>query len=88
MDDEALLLDPQMDYASVRGLSSEVRERLYRVRPTTMVRVSNIVCIFLAKVESDQGAAKRMEGMTPTSVVCLLRHAKRTHRASEDILTS
>lgn len=24
-----------------------------------------------------QGAAKRMEGMTPASLVCLLRHAKR-----------
>jgi hypothetical protein len=26
----------------------------------------------------EKGAAKRMEGMTPTSIVCLLRHAKRT----------
>ncbi|KXN81258.1 tRNA uridine 5-carboxymethylaminomethyl modification enzyme MnmG [Leucoagaricus sp. SymC.cos] len=60
MEDEALLLDPQMDYSEVAGLSSEVRERLFSVRPTTI------------------GAAKRMEGMTPTSIVCLLRHAKRT----------
>ena len=27
---------------------------------------------------SEKGAAKRMEGMTLTSIVCLLRHAKRT----------
>ncbi|KAF9267087.1 glucose-inhibited division protein A subfamily [Marasmius fiardii PR-910] len=62
MEDESLELDPQMDYHAVEGLSSEVKERLFRVRPTTI------------------GAAKRMEGMTPTSVVSLLRHAKRTHR--------
>ena len=24
----------------------------------------------------EKGAAKRMEGMTPTSIVCLLRHAR------------
>ncbi|KIK93256.1 hypothetical protein PAXRUDRAFT_829143 [Paxillus rubicundulus Ve08.2h10] len=34
--DESLLLDPNMDYAQVRGLSEEVRERLQRFRPTTL----------------------------------------------------
>ncbi|TFK38386.1 glucose inhibited division protein A-domain-containing protein [Crucibulum laeve] len=62
MEDESLLLDPQMDYVTIPGLSSEVIERLYKVKPTTI------------------GAAKRMEGMTPTSVICLLKHAKRTWR--------
>ncbi|KAK7047759.1 Mitochondrial Translation Optimization [Paramarasmius palmivorus] len=65
MEDESLVLDPNMDYYTVEGLSSEVRERLFKVRPTTI------------------GAAKRMEGMTPTSVVSLLRHAKRTHGRSQ-----
>lgn len=65
MEDESLLLDPRMEYSTVPGLSSEVVERLYRVKPTTI------------------GAAKRMEGMTPTSVVYLLKHAKRTWRGSE-----
>lgn len=37
MEDESLLLDPYMDYSAVTGLSSEVRERLFVVRPTTMV---------------------------------------------------
>ncbi|KDQ52500.1 hypothetical protein JAAARDRAFT_198147 [Jaapia argillacea MUCL 33604] len=60
MEDEALVLDPHMNYQEVVGLSSEVRERLFRVRPASI------------------GAAKRMEGMTPTSVVALLKHAKRT----------
>ncbi|KAG2018643.1 mitochondrial translation optimization protein [Coprinopsis cinerea AmutBmut pab1-1] len=60
MEDESLLLDPRMEYREVPGLSSEVVEKLYRVRPTTI------------------GAAKRIEGMTPTSVVYLLKYAKRT----------
>jgi len=34
--DETLLLDPDMDYTQVRGLSEEVRERLQRFRPTTL----------------------------------------------------
>jgi hypothetical protein len=38
MEDESLLLDPQMDYSQVAGLSSEVKERLYAVRPITIVR--------------------------------------------------
>ncbi|KZT66489.1 glucose-inhibited division protein A subfamily [Daedalea quercina L-15889] len=61
MDDETLTLDTALDYGSVDGLSSEVKERLRVVRPTTF------------------GAAKRMEGMTPTSLVILLRYAKRMH---------
>lgn len=65
MEDESLLLDPRMEYSTVPGLSSEVVERLYRVKPTTI------------------GAAKRMEGMTPTSVVYLLKHAKRTWKGFE-----
>ncbi|EGN97710.1 hypothetical protein SERLA73DRAFT_169961 [Serpula lacrymans var. lacrymans S7.3] len=64
MQDEKLALDPHMDYNEVRGLSSEVRERLFAVRPTTI------------------GAAKRMEGMTPTSAIYLLKHAKRVWRHS------
>ncbi|KAF8634667.1 hypothetical protein AX15_000768 [Amanita polypyramis BW_CC] len=62
MEDESLILDSNINYDAVEGLSSEVRERLGRVRPGTI------------------GAAKRMEGMTPSSIVSLLRHAKRTFR--------
>ncbi|KAJ7485075.1 mitochondrial translation optimization protein [Mycena galericulata] len=59
MKDETLVLDPQIDYHAVTGLSSEIRERLQRIRPATL------------------GAAKRMEGMKPTSIVHLLRHSRR-----------
>ncbi|KAE9394917.1 glucose-inhibited division protein A subfamily [Gymnopus androsaceus JB14] len=69
-EDENLVLDPEMDYHAVVGLSSEVRERLFRVRPTTF------------------GAAKRMEGMTPSSIVYLLRHAKRTFREYQNSIVS
>ncbi|KAF7328794.1 Mitochondrial translation optimization protein 1 [Mycena venus] len=57
--DETMVLDPDLDYAAVHGLSSEIRERLERVRPATL------------------GAAKRMEGMTPVSIVLLLQHSSR-----------
>ncbi|TFK51233.1 glucose-inhibited division protein A subfamily [Heliocybe sulcata] len=60
MEDETLVLDPHMNYEGVEGLSSEVKEKLSKVRPTSI------------------GAAKRMEGMTPASVVALLKYAKRT----------
>ncbi|KAF9530813.1 glucose inhibited division protein A-domain-containing protein [Crepidotus variabilis] len=59
-EDESLLLNPKLEYSNVPGLSAEVIEKLYRVKPTTI------------------GAAKRMEGMTPTSLISLLKHAKRT----------
>ncbi|KAL4071899.1 glucose inhibited division protein A-domain-containing protein [Scleroderma yunnanense] len=34
--DESLLLDPDMDYSRVRGLSEEIKERLQRVRPMNL----------------------------------------------------
>lgn len=37
MEDESLLLDPRLDYSAVPGLSAEVIEKLYVVRPTTIV---------------------------------------------------
>ncbi|THH31276.1 hypothetical protein EUX98_g2911 [Antrodiella citrinella] len=60
LDDENLTLDPQINYDIVEGLSSEVKERLAKIRPTSI------------------GAARRMEGMTPTSIVSLLRFARST----------
>ncbi|OCH90373.1 glucose-inhibited division protein A subfamily [Obba rivulosa] len=66
LEDENLLLDPQLDYAAVDGLSHEVRERLGRVRPSSI------------------GAAKRMEGMTPTSVIALLKYTRRLNQPDVD----
>lgn len=84
-EDELLSLDPGMDYTAVAGLSSEVRERLSKTRPVSVVRSflaflpSSIVGTKLPRFILRQGAAKRMEGMTPTAVVALLKYAKRTH---------
>ncbi|CAA7266726.1 unnamed protein product [Cyclocybe aegerita] len=64
-EDESLILDPKLEYDAVPGLSSEVIEKLYLIKPTTI------------------GAAKRMEGMTPTSLISLLKHAKRTWGQSQ-----
>ena len=86
MEDESLLLDPHMDYSTITGLSSEVRERLFTVRPTTMV--SNMHVSIYGMLTALKGAAKRMEGMTPSSVVALLRHAKRTYRGSSGMSES
>ena len=36
-DYEGILLDPQIDYSTVEGLSLEVKERLSRVRPANIV---------------------------------------------------
>ncbi|KAI0313798.1 glucose inhibited division protein A-domain-containing protein [Amylostereum chailletii] len=65
MADETLVLQPDIDYKLVPGLSSEERERLTRVQPRSI------------------GAAKRMEGMTPTGIVGLLRYSKRTYAQSQ-----
>jgi tRNA uridine 5-carboxymethylaminomethyl modification enzyme len=40
--DEDLRLDPALDYASVGGLSNEVREKLAAVRPSTLGQASRI----------------------------------------------
>ena len=47
-DDEDLTLDLHLDYSDIEGLSSEVKERLDRVRPTS------IVCLFIRSELSDQ----------------------------------
>ncbi|KAF8599972.1 glucose-inhibited division protein A subfamily [Ceratobasidium sp. AG-I] len=62
--EELLILDPRLDYDAVIGLSTEVRERLKKVRPGSI------------------GAAKRMEGMTASSAVLLLRHARRMQESA------
>lgn len=72
-----------MDYSQVKGLSDEVRERLQRVRPTTLVCSPFQQCSAMI-LTARQGAAKRMEGMTPTSAIYLLKYARRTWRATQE----
>ncbi|KAF8319484.1 glucose inhibited division protein A-domain-containing protein [Cantharellus anzutake] len=58
MQDEEMTLPSDINYGDVQGLSYEVRERLTRLRPTSI------------------GAAKRMEGMTPTSLLHLIGYMR------------
>lgn len=36
-EDEDLVLDPHMDYSGIAGISSEVKEKLAAIQPTTIV---------------------------------------------------
>jgi len=36
-EDEDLALDPHMDYSRIAGISSEAKEKLAAIRPTTIV---------------------------------------------------
>lgn len=83
MQDESFTLDPQMDYNAVDGLSSEVKEKLAKVRPATIVSILLFVLAIFPWTFLDfayssdlQGAARRMEGITPISIVLLMRHAR------------
>ena len=44
-EDEDLVLDPHIDYSGVSGISSEVKEKLAAVRPTTIVSESTQACV-------------------------------------------
>jgi tRNA uridine 5-carboxymethylaminomethyl modification enzyme len=42
-EDEDLALDPHMDYSGIIGISSEVKEKLAVIRPSTIVSVSTLI---------------------------------------------
>ena len=69
MDDENLALDPQIDYNTINGLSSEVKERLFTVRPTSIVSV----CYELLRLLIDLYCAGSCEedGRNDADVDCL-----------------
>ncbi|BGP52826.1 Mitochondrial Translation Optimization [Rhodotorula sphaerocarpa] len=56
--DENLVIDEEIDYDVLPGMSHEVRQRLKDSRPTTL------------------GQAKRLEGVTPASLACLMRYVR------------
>lgn len=57
LQDESLTLDASLDYASVEGLSSEVRERLERARPASIVRP--LLCPIHARTDGWWRRARR-----------------------------
>lgn len=62
MEDEALVLDPNMDYSTVTGLSSEVRERLGVVKPASIVRFCCLYFNFRSLDSSDSAGGSETHG--------------------------
>ncbi|SGY30821.1 BQ5605_C002g01184 [Microbotryum silenes-dioicae] len=62
--DENLIIDPSVDYATMPGMSTEVRQRLDQHRPKTL------------------GQAKRLEGVTPASLVGLMKWVRKSHKGA------
>ncbi|KDE08313.1 tRNA uridine 5-carboxymethylaminomethyl modification enzyme GidA [Microbotryum lychnidis-dioicae p1A1 Lamole] len=62
--DENLVIDPSVDYATMPGMSTEVRQRLDQHRPKTL------------------GQAKRLEGVTPASLVGLMKWVRKSHKGA------
>lgn len=79
LEDETMVLNSQMNYDSVEGLSSELKERLGKHRPSNLVRPLHYKKIASTELNL-QGIAKRMEGMTPAGLVALLMHSRRGSR--------
>ena len=57
--DELLSIPEKLDYRTIKSLSSEVQEKLTRMRPSTL------------------GAASRIPGVTPASLMAVLAHIKK-----------
>jgi len=64
--DEALALPVDLDYDAIGSLSTEIKNKLKKVRPETL------------------GAAARIPGVTPASMVALLRFVKRKDHPVQD----
>ncbi|KAG8821666.1 Mitochondrial Translation Optimization [Serendipita sp. 399] len=78
--DEDLELSPELNYSDVEGLSMEVKERLEKARPRTIVSGPDLGRKD-EKLISGKGAAKRMEGITPAALVNLLRFTRKYRAA-------
>lgn len=84
LSDEDLHLPADIDWSAVPNLSNEVRERLGRVQPRSIVSASRLTEGALLTTLM-QGAARRMEGMTPAGTVALLRYARRAGSGSRSL---
>lgn len=100
--DENLVIDSTVDYDAMPGMSHEVRQRLKDARPTTLVRahtlslspdrelaLSRRARLTLSNVLCSQGQAKRLEGVTPASLACLMKYVRNgaARRAELDAAT-
>ncbi|KZT02005.1 GIDA-domain-containing protein [Laetiporus sulphureus 93-53] len=67
MEDETLTLDPRLDYNTVVGLSLEAKERLARVRPTSIGAAKRMDGMTAAAIVSLLRFAKRTHGRSSKS---------------------
>ena len=79
--EEDFLIPPSLDYASIRGMSDETRDILIQSKPASIVSIR--LCLekrtdldadfgwLLLRVRP-QGAAKRLEGMTPAAILLVM----------------
>jgi hypothetical protein len=76
--EEEHLIPEGMDFSKIDGLSDEGKDLLARIRPRSLVRLPVslrtpftvlILWLFLC---SHQGAAKRIEGMTPVAILLIM----------------
>ncbi|KAH9841138.1 mitochondrial translation optimization protein [Rhodofomes roseus] len=62
MEDESLVFDPDLDYSAMKGLSLEVKERLCRVKPTSLGVAKRMEGMTPAALVLLLGYAKRIQG--------------------------
>lgn len=74
--DENLRIDESVDYNAMPGMSYEVRQRLNAARPTTLVSPPPCSCSAASSTDRMQGQAKRIEGVTPTSLASLMKYVR------------
>lgn len=74
--DEAITLDPDLDYFSIGGMSTEMQERLSRAKPTTFVSTIALSEENVDLMMQPQGAAQRVDGTTPGGLLSLYKHIK------------
>ncbi|KAK4705437.1 tRNA uridine 5-carboxymethylaminomethyl modification enzyme, partial [Phenoliferia sp. Uapishka_3] len=86
--DENLLIDPDLDYSLLPGMSTEVRQRLTLSRPTTLghakrlevrkccSRFPFVRCIILEDSDHFLTHLSDFQGVTPASLASLMKHVR------------
>jgi tRNA U34 5-carboxymethylaminomethyl modifying enzyme MnmG/GidA len=81
MQDESIAIPSDVDFANIPGLSLELMERLMEARPMTIVYAATPISagrwLTDGHISVLQGAAKRMEGMTPVGLIRLIHHTRK-----------
>lgn len=68
-------------YRKSINLSNEEREKLILIQPQTVSKVDSYEVILYTKIKFQIAAASRIQGVTPSTIVRLLRFVKQSTRA-------